>query len=332
MNAPLNSKTPHVDAVGVGLNATDTIIRLPNFPAFDSKVKLISSDVRAGGQVASAMVACQRWGLRTRYVGKVGDDWAAEFQQQQLDAEHVESHLIREPNCASPASFILVDTRSGERTVLWGRDQRVELRPEEIKREWIESASALLVDGHDTAAAALAARWARESRIPVVGDFDNLYPGVQALLENVDYLISSSAFPARLTNESDVLKALRQIQAQFKCSLMAANLGRDGVVGWDGSRFHYSPAFQVNAIDTTGAGDIFHGAFVYGIVRGMRVGQNLEFSCAAAGLACTGIGARGAIATLDEIEQLIRSGKRHESRYRAADLEKAAASGRGATP
>ncbi len=326
MNDLTNPEIARVDVVGVGLNATDTIIRLPNFPAFDSKVRLISSDVRAGGQVASAMVACQRWGLRTRYVGKVGDDWAADFQQQQLDAERVESHLIREPSCPSPASFILVDTRSGERTVLWGRDQRVELRPEELRREWIETASALLVDGHDTAAAAQAARWAREAGIPVVGDFDNLYPGVQALLENVDYLISSSSFPARLTNETDLLKALPQIQAQLKCHLMAANLGRDGVVGWGGRKFFYSPAFQVNAIDTTGAGDIFHGAFVYGIVKGMSIEQNLEFSCAAAGLACTGIGARGGIATLDEIERLIRSGERHKSRYRAEDLAKAAAS------
>jgi len=327
MKSEIGQNIERVDVVGVGLNATDTIIRLPNFPAFDSKVRLISSDLRAGGQVASAMVACQRWGLRTRYVGKVGDDWAADFQQQQLDIEKMESHLIREPNCPSPASFILVDTRSGERTVLWGRDQRVELRPEEIKREWIESASALLVDGHDTAAAALAARWARAAKTPVIGDFDNLYPGVQALLENVDYLITSSAFPARLTNEADIFKALRQIQTQFKCCLMAANLGRDGVIGWDGKRFLYSPAFQVNAIDTTGAGDIFHGAFVYGIVRGMSVERNLEFSCAAAGIACTGIGARGAIATLDEIEHLIRTGKRHESRYRTEDLEKAAAAG-----
>jgi len=321
----MQSRIEHVDVVGVGLNATDTIIRLPHFPSFDSKVRLDSADLCAGGQVASAMVACQRWGLRARYVGKVGDDWAADFQQQQLDADHVESHLIREPNCPSPASYILVDTRSGERTVIWGRDPRVELRTEELNRSWVVNASVLLVDGHDTAAAAQAGQWAREERIPVVGDFDNLYPGVQVLLENVDYIISSSEFPARLTGEREILKALPQIYAQFKCNLMAANLGRDGVVAWDGRSFLYSPAFNVHAVDTTGAGDIFHGAFVYGLVKKMSVVQNLEFSCAAAGLACTGIGARGAIATIPEIEKLIRTGERHESRYRSDDLEKAAA-------
>jgi sulfofructose kinase len=327
----MNAKIERVDAVGVGLNATDTILRLPYFPTLDSKVRTMSADLRAGGQVASAMVACSRWGLRARYVGKVGDDWAANFQQEQLDAEGVESHLVREPNCASPASYILVDTRSGERTVLWGRDPRAELHPEDLKKEWVQSASALLVDGHDTAAAAQAARWAHEVQTPVVGDFDNIYPGVQALLENVDYIITSQGFPARMTGESDVLKSLPQLQAEFKCHLMAANLGRDGVIGWDGKRFFYFPAFTVNAIDTTGAGDIFHGAFVYGVVKGMSVEQNLEFSCAAAGLACTGLGARGGIATLDEINRLIRQGERHESRFRAEDLPNAAPSARGAT-
>jgi len=317
-------QTERVDVVGVGLNATDTIIRLPHFPVHDSKMRTLSADLRAGGQVASAMVACQRWGLRTRYVGKVGDDWAADFQQQQLDAEGVESHLIREPNCESSASYILVDATSGERTVLWGRDPRVELRPEEVRRELVQAASVLLVDGHDATAAAQAALWAHEAGMPVIGDFDNLYGGVEVLLENTDYIIASREFPERLTHEPDLLKSLPQIQAQFKCHLMGSTLGRNGVIAWDGTRFLYFPAFQVDAIDTTGAGDIFHGAFVYGIVRGMPVEQNLGFSCAAAGLACTGIGVRGGIATLEEIEQLIRTGQRHKSIYGPEELQKAA--------
>src|SRR5208282_4185688 len=134
----MNSQIPRVDVAGVGLNATDTIIRVPHFPEFNSKVEILSADIRAGGQVASAMVACRRWGLTARYVGKVGDDWAADFQQQQLDADSVESHLIREPNCKSPASYILVDAASGERTVLWGRDPRAELKPEEVRPEWVQ--------------------------------------------------------------------------------------------------------------------------------------------------------------------------------------------------
>lgn len=313
-----------VDVVGVGLNATDTILRLPHFPAFSSKVEILSTDLRAGGQVASAMTACRRWGLRARYVGKVGDDWAADFQQQQLDADGVESHLIREPNCASPASYILVDANSGERTVLWGRDPRAELLPEELRRDWVQSASVLLVDGHDTSSATQAARWARDAKMPVVADFDNLYSGAQVLLENVDFLICSSEFLTRLTGERDLFKAMRTIHAKFKCHLTAATLGREGVIAWDGRRFLYERAFFVDAVDTTGAGDIFHGAFVYGLVRGSTLEQNLRFSCAAAGLSCRAIGARAGIAPIAEIERLMAEGRQREPRYSAEDLEKAA--------
>ncbi|HXW18845.1 MAG TPA: PfkB family carbohydrate kinase [Candidatus Acidoferrales bacterium] len=320
----MTSPVERVDVVGVGLNATDTIIRLPHFPTLDSKVRVLSSDIRAGGQVASAMVACQRWGLRTRYVGKVGDDWAADFQQQQFDAAGVESHLIREPNCASPASYILVDAKCGERTVLWGRDPRVELHPDDLRREWVVNASALLVDGHDTAAAAQAARWAREAGNPVVGDFDNLYGGVEVLLEYVDHIITSLEFPGRLIGVRDPIQALPRIHAKFKCHLTAATLGRNGVIAWDGVRFIYVPAFRVEAIDTTGAGDVFHGAYVYGIVRGMSLEENLEFSCAAAGLACNAVGARAGIADLEAIEQLIRTGERNEPLYQPEDLDRAA--------
>jgi sugar/nucleoside kinase (ribokinase family) len=312
------------DVVGVGLNATDTIIRLPYFPTLDSKVPIISSHLRAGGQVATAMVACQRWGLHARYVGKVGDDWAADFQQEQLDADGVESHVRREPHCPSPQSYILVDAKSGERTVLWSRDPRAELHPDEVQREWVQSAKILLVDGHDATAAAQAARWAREVDMPVVADVDNLYPGAKALLELVTHMIGSTAFPHRITSEPDLLKALPQIHAQFKYHLTAATLGKNGVIAWDGVRFLQVPGFVVEVVDTTGAGDVFHGAFVYGMAKGFPLERNLEFSCAAAALSCMAIGARAGISTLPAIEHLIGCGERHEPRFTPEELEKAA--------
>jgi sulfofructose kinase len=297
-----------VDVVGVGLNATDTVIQLPHFPAFNSKVEVISSRLMAGGQVASAMVACQRWGLRTRYVGKVGNDAAGEFQSSELAKAKVEAHLVRVRGCPSQCSFIIVDKSTGERTVLWQRDPRMELRPGELRREWIVSARALLVDGHDTAAAACAARWARAAKIPVTADLDNFYPGVEALLDNVDFLISSREFPARLTGEKDLLEALRSIHRRFENRLVGATLGTDGVIVWDGSEFHYCPAFRVETIDTTGAGDVFHAAFVYAQLAGWTIAEQLKFSCAAAALNCTAIGARGGIAPLGKIQKMMRDG------------------------
>jgi sulfofructose kinase len=316
MTGPL----PVVDIAGVGLNATDTIIRLPHFPAFNSKAEYRSSEVLPGGQVASAMVACSRWGLKTRYAGKIGDDSFGRLQQVEMERAGVESHWIIAPNCQSQSSFILVDERNGERTVLWKRDPRLELRPEEIQREWVVRSKFLLVDGHDCAGAAAAAWWAREASIPVIADLDNLYPGVEALLENVDYLISSREFPARLTGDQDLMVSLKDISTRFGSRVAAATLGEDGVLAWDGAEFHYCPAFEITPVDTTGAGDIFHAGFAYAQLQGWDLPRALEFSCAAAGLACTAPGARGGIAAVDCIENLIRNGHRRQAVYSQEQL------------
>jgi len=315
---------PRADVVGVGINATDTIVRLPYFPALDSKVELLSADVRPGGQVASAIVACRRWGLAARYVGKIGDDAAGQLQIDEMKREGVEAHWIVARDSMSQSSYILVDEQSGERTVLWKRDSSIALRPGDLRREWLAGTNALLIDGHDTEAAAQAARWAREERIPVVGDFDNKYPGVEVLLEFVDIPITSRDFPERLTGETDLLKSLPAIFRRFKCRLTAATLGRLGVVAWDGKKFLQVPGFRVSAVDTTGAGDIFHGAFLCALIKNWPLKEALEFSCAAAALNCTAPGARGHIATLDEIAAFRKSSDRSEIAYSNESLEVAA--------
>jgi sulfofructose kinase len=312
-----------VDIVGVGLNATDTIIRLPHFPAFNSKVEFRVSEILPGGQVATAVTACARWGLKARYVGKIGDDSAGILQQNEMLKSGIEAHWIVVAGCQSQSSFILVDEITGERTVLWKRDARLELLPSEIQREWVVQARLLHVDGHDCAGATEAARWARSARIPVTADLDNLYPGVEVLLEHVDYAIASKEFHTRLCGESDPLISLPAVASRFGCRLTAATLGADGVLAWDGARFHYSPAFEVKPVDTTGAGDVFHAAFAFALLRGDDLPRSLEFSCAAAGLSCMGMGARGGIASLEEIEGLIRHERRRAAALTAEQLEAA---------
>jgi sulfofructose kinase len=321
-----------VDVVGVGINATDTIIRLPWFPALDSKVEIISSKMMPGGQVASAIVACRRWGLSVRYVGKIGEDAAAQLQIDEMESEGVEARWITAPGCDSQSAYILVDESSGERTVLWKRDSRIALRSRDLKREWIWDAGILLIDGHDTEASATAAGWAKQEGLEVVGDFDNRYPGVEAVLESTDFPVTSKDFPERLTGEKDLLKSLPAIFRRFKCRLMAATLGRLGVLAWDGVRFLLCPGFQVDAVDTTGAGDIFHGAFVHGLARKKAIEEILEFACAAAALNCMAAGARGNIASLADIEKLRRAGQRSEIAYLAAELNEAARAANAAPP
>lgn len=299
-----------VDVVGVGLNATDTLIPVHHYPAAGSKVEFRSANVLPGGQVATAMVACQSWGLRTRYVGKVGDDLAATLHRSEFANLGVETHLFTAPGCPSQQAFILVDD-AGERTVLWKRDDRLALQPGDLQRDWIREARALHLDGHDTAAATTAATWAREAGIPVVADLDDLYPGVDALLPLIDYLITSRDIPGRIAGESDLRRSLPAVRTRYGASLTAATLGPEGVLAYDGVQFHYAPAFRIEAVDTTGAGDIFHAGFIYGVLQGWPLPRQLEFACAAAALNCTGIGARGHIASLTAIEGLIASGKRH---------------------
>jgi sulfofructose kinase len=307
-----SSKT--VDVVGVGLNATDTLIPVHQYPAAGSKVEFRSARVLPGGQVATAMVACQSWGLRTRYVGKVGDDLAATLHRSEFANHGVETHLFTAPGCPSQQAFILVDD-AGERTVLWKRDDRLAIQPTDLQRDWILQSRALHLDGHDTPAATVADTWAREAGLPVIADLDELYPGVDSLLPLIDYLITSLDIPGRICNESDLRKSLPAVRAKYNARLTAATLGHEGVLAYDGAQFHYAPAFRVQTTDTTGAGDIFHAGFIYGLLQGWPLPRQLQFACAAAALNCTGIGARGHIAPLAEIEHLIATGPRHPSAF-----------------
>ncbi len=303
-----------VDLVGVGLNATDTVIVLTDFPERGSKVEYRDVSILPGGQVATTVVACQRWGMRTRYVGKLGDDDAAELHRREFARAGVETRLVTVAGVASPQSLILVEggvDGGGERTVLCRRDERLILEPGDLDREWIVNARALHVDGHDTAAATLAAQWAHEAGIPVIADLDELYPGVEELIRNVDYLIVSRDFPCRLMGEVDLELSLRRMQSRFGCRLTAATLGEGGVMAWDGRRIYTTPAYLVPVVDTTGAGDIFHAGVIHGLLQGWPLERQLDFACAAAALNCMAVGARGGIRATEEIERLMATGSRY---------------------
>ena len=309
-----------VDVVGVGLNATDTLIFLPRYPRSGSKTEFQSASILPGGQVATAVLACQRWQLRTRYVGKLGDDLAARIHREELARAGVETRILTVPNCSSQQAFILVDGE-GERTVLWKRDEQLALSPGDLRREWIVNARLLHVDGYDTAAAITAASWAREAGIPVVADLDEPYPGVEELLEKIDYLIVSRDFPARLLGEPDLNRSLPMLRRRFGCRLTGATLGTDGVLAWDGEQFHYARAYQLPVVDTTGAGDIFHAAFIYGLLQRWPVQRQLDFACAAAGLNCMGAGARGGIQPVEEIARLMAAGSRYPAAWELSRMD-----------
>ncbi len=300
-------RLPEVDLVGLGLNATDTILLVPGYPARRTKTTCGPPMVMPGGQVATAVAACASWGLSTRYIGKLGEDVDATLHRREFMRLDVDMRIAVAQGAPSPHSYILVDPE-GERTVLNQRDERLRLRPEEIHREWVVPARALLVDGFDTEAAVLAAGWARAAGIPVIADLDEPYPGVDRLLRQVDHLIGSRDFAQRLTGEPRLETAIKLMHSRYGSRVSAATLGEEGVLAWDGERFLAVPTFEVEVADTTGAGDIFHAGYIYGLLQGWELEERLRFSCAAAALNCTARGARGWIAPLWAITRLMEAG------------------------
>lgn len=309
MNAQLSAA--EVDLVGVGLNATDTVIPLATFPALGSKTEYSESSILLGGEISTAVIACRRWGLRTRYFGRLGFDYAARLHRAAFDDVGVETHIVTVEDASSPQSIILVDDE-GERTVLCHRDPRLTLQPEDLQREWIVSARALLVDGYHTTAAITAATWAREEGIPVIADLDVLRPGIHELLPLVDYAFASREFPLALTGEPDLKKALAMLHEQFHCRIAGVTLGLGGVLTWDGERSIQRPAYRVSTVDTTGAGDLFHAGFAYGHLQGWPIELQLDYACAAAALNCTRAGARGRIGTVGEISRVMADNTRYD--------------------
>jgi sulfofructose kinase len=318
-------RAPNFDILGIGENATDTVMQLSQFPALGSKIEMLGAQIMPGGQVATALIACQRWGLRAHYVGVVGDDAFALLHRRELQRAGVHADLVEVPRTLSQMSFILIDTNSGERTIVWRRDPRLTVPPAALQRDWVTFARLLHIDGHDPATTSIAASWARASGIPVVADFDHMTPGLLRLLPFVDYPVTSKEFPADATGEKNLLKGLPQLQRKYGFRAVCATIGVDGALAWDGSRFWYAPSYSVRVVDTTGAGDLFHAAFSYGVLHGWDLQRILDFSCAAAGLNCEAVGARGGICGLPKIKELQRNARRNRALFSRAQLDRAAA-------
>lgn len=296
------------DVLGIGLNATDTLILVHEYPAYAGKVAFDRELVSPGGQVATTMVTCSRLGLQAKYVGTVGDDARGEIQRESLRGTGVDtSGVIVRRGCPNQTAYILIDERTGERTVLWQRNDCLRLRPDELSAADIANARLLHIDGCDIEAAAFAASIARKAGVPVSLDVDTVYPGFEVVLENVDYLVAGNGWPERWTGESDPFAALSKLKNAFGFTVAATTLGTNGALALHQDQWFYSPGFEVSCVDTTGAGDVFHGAFCYSMLQKFDMAEALEFSNAAAALSCTAIGARGHIPDRAEIGNLRRS-------------------------
>jgi sulfofructose kinase len=301
------------DVVGVGLNATDTLILVDRFPAYAGKVPFTREILSPGGQVASAMVCCSKLGLRVKYIGTCGDDERGRIQMESLQSSGIDiENVVVKKGCPNQTAYIIIDQSTGERTVLWQRNECLALKPGDIKPDMITQARLLHIDGHDTKAVEKAASIARAHDIPVTIDIDTVYHGFDRVLQHVDYLVTSSEFPVQWTGQADPLQALETIQNEYGMRVAAMTLGAHGSLARLDGKYVYSPAYVVNCVDTTGAGDVFHGAFCYAVLQGLPMREALDLSNALAALNCTALGARGKLATLEEAKKLMARAERRE--------------------
>jgi len=296
------------DAVGFGLNAVDHLIVVPEYPAFDTKTRFIEYEKSAGGQTASAMTALQRLGLKTAYAGRFGSDEDGRFGLRAIQYEGVNLDYAETIEGAdNQVAFIIIDARSGERTIIWDRDERLSYRPDEAPIEVASRGRILHLDAHDPPACAVMARAAHESGAIVTADIDNIYEGLPELLPLIDVLITSSSFPHRVTGISDARASLVEMNARYGCEIVGITLGVRGALIYCEGEFIESPAFAVpgGCRDTTGAGDAFHAGFIYGMLRGEDLEMCLKLGNAVAALKCRGLGARTALPTAGELEDFL---------------------------
>ena len=298
------------DAVGFGLNAVDHLIVVPEYPAFDTKIRLLDHTLSAGGQTATAMVALRRLGLKTAYAGRFGSDQEGMFGLKTLKDDDVNVEFAEVVEGArNQIAFITVDARSGERTIVWDRDDRLAYKPEEAPVEFGAMGRVLHLDAHDPPACVRLAQAAREAGTIVSADIDNVYEGLPELLPLIDIMIGSKEFPQRVTGVTDERAALVELKSRYGCALVGMTIGAAGAVVYHEGSFIESTGFEApsGCRDTTGAGDAFRGGFLFGLLTCEDIETSLKLGNAVAAMKCSALGARTALPTRSELEEFVNT-------------------------
>ena len=295
------------DVIGIGANSVDYVYRLPAYPQRDgpnAKMRISSHSLCCGGQVATALCTCAAMGLRAKYIGVTGTDDNGRRVREELVRRGIdmEDAVIRD--VTNQFAVIMVDEHAGERIVLWDRDEGLLLRPRELPQEVLASARALHVDDVDQEAAILAAQIGRQSGRIVTSDIDRITSRTEVLVSAVSIPVFAEHVPAALTGEADYERALRKLR-RLNPGLLCVTLGARGAMLLDGDRPYHEPGFEVDAVDTTGAGDVFRGALIAALLRGECHRDAVRFANAAAAVSCTRLGAINGVPTQDEAAALM---------------------------
>lgn len=293
------------DVVGLGLATLDILVQTSRLPRSDDCFPIAALEMQGGGPVATALVTLSRLGSSCNYLGSLAADDTARQIIAELHRYGIETgHCPQRDEGVSSASVILVEQSNGQRAILFQKSTAADLQPEEVPEDLIKSARALHLDGFFTPAAIHAAQIARANGILVSfdgGAGELMWDELTELLPLVDILVVAKKFALDMTGTQDVLTAGTQLLETYRNQQVVITDGEHGSWYWDRNIHFHQPAFQVDVVDTTGAGDTFHGAYLYAVLQPDWTPQYcLKFANAVAALKCTQLGGRKGIPTLAE--------------------------------
>lgn len=297
--------------LGLGCTAVDDLLYVANYPPEDSKMRVRQHRRECGGLTATALVAAARMGARCAYAGSLGDDELSRFVERQLSKEGIDlKHLRRQQNAKPVHSTIVVDETRGSRTIFYNVDGAGEAAADWPTEEVIRAAKVLFVDAFGIEGMIRAARIARAEGIPIVGDFESVPPDAcfSDLVALVDHLIVPVAWAQRRTNRANPGEAAEALWNQQRQAVVVT-CGADGcwrVGGEDSRRARHQPAYRVEAVDTTGCGDVFHGAYAAGLAQGLNLTDRIRMASAAAALKARQHGGQAGAPTKADVDAFLR--------------------------
>jgi Sugar kinases, ribokinase family len=295
------------DIVGIGATVYDTLMITEGFPVEDTKLQAVKTVIQGGGPCATALVTSSRLGVSSEYMGTVGNDTYGTFMLDDFKKYGVGTeNIIVKNDFVSFHSFIILNSRNSSRTCIWNKGTIPSLQPGEVNISAIKSAKVLHLDGHQLDAAIHAAKVAKANNVKVSLDAGGVYPGIERLLPLIDFLIPSEEFAMKITGLADVKKAASTLFSQYKTELVIVTQGSKGGFIFDGKEYTGYKPFRVEVVDSNGAGDVFHGAFIAGYVKGMNVKKAACFASAVAALKCTKVGARMGVPAYNETIEFLK--------------------------
>jgi sulfofructose kinase len=294
---------------GIGQCSLDHLFVIDAFPELDTKKEIESWTISGGGPVATALVSLSRLGIMCYFYGIVGDDEAGQKISGSLHSENININgLVTRPLSDSQVAFIAVEKESGRRTIFWKRPSSEPLGPHELPDDFLDDVDFLLVDGLMAEASMYAARKAKEKNIPVMLDAGRVREGMIELARQCDYVVGSEEFAKGLFRDDKEFDPEKAVVHMKSLGLRAATitLGEGGSITAAGDELFHTPAFKVEVLDTTGAGDVFHGGYIYGLLQEWDIKEAVRFASAFAALKCRELGGRAGIPSLEEVKALMK--------------------------